>query len=199
MNENLRLVLCAIMGLKQEADEAAIQTALEDLQNNQLREANCSSIGALIDAHKAQLTAKDQAIQEGQTKIAALSAAQTGAPDPTKFVPVAVVDDLRNELASLSSQIQGDKVETLLTAALSDGRVMKGADEDNLRELGKSNYALMEKMISTRKPIKALSQLQSDGMTFEGDRDNSVELTAEQLAICSQFGNTADDLTGDKK
>lgn len=200
MNENLRLVLCAIMGLKQEADEAAIQAALEDLQNNQLKEANCSSIGALIDAQKAQLTAKDQAIQEGQTKIAALSATQTGAPDLTKFVPVAVVDDLRNELASLSSQIQGDKVETLLTAALSDGRVMKGADEDNLRELGKSNYALMEKMIGTRKPIKALSQLQSDGMTFDSDKhDGSVELTAEQLAICSQFGNTAEDLTGEKK
>src|SRR5690606_3809392 len=170
------------------------------LQNNQLKEANCSSIGALIDAHKAQLTAKDQAIQEGQTKIAALSAAQTGAPDPTKFVPVAVVDDLRNELASLSSQIQGDKVETLLTAALSDGRVMKGADEDNLRELGKSNYALMEKMIGTRKPIKALSQMQSEGMTFDASKhDGSVELTAEQLAICSQFGNTAEDLTGEKK
>ena len=57
----------------------------------------------------------------------------------------------------------------------------------------------MEKMISTRKPIKALSQLQSDGMTFEGGRDNSVELNAEQLAICSQFGNTAEDLTGEKK
>ncbi|WP_336195585.1 phage protease [Hafnia paralvei] len=199
MNENLRLVLCAIMGLKKEADEAAIQTALENLQDNQLREANCSSIGALIEAHKAQLAEKDLAIQESQTKIAALSVQQAGTPDLSQFVPVAVVDDLRNELASLSSQIQGDKVESLLTAALSDGRVMKGADEDNLRELGKNNYALMEKMIGTRKPIKALSRLQSDGMTFEGDRDNSVELTAEQLAICSQFGNTADDLTGDKK
>jgi len=104
---------------------------------------------------------------------------------------VGVVDDLRNELASLSSQIQGDKVETLLTAALSDRRGMKGADEDKLRELGKSNYALMEKMIGARNPIKALSQLQSDGMTFNCARDNSVELTAEQLAIRSQFGNTA--------
>lgn len=201
MNENLRLVLCAIMGLKQEADEAAIQTALENLQNNQLKEANCSSITALIEAHKTQLTAKDQSIQEGQTKITALSAAQqNGKPDPTRYVPVAVVDDLRTELASLSSQIQGDKVETLLTAALSDGRVMKGADEDNLRELGKSNFALLEKMVGTRKPIKALSQLQSDGMTFDaGKHDDNVELNAEQLAICSQFGHTADDLTGEKK
>lgn len=201
MNENLRLALCAILGLKQEVDEAAIQAAVEKLQNGQLKEANCSSITALIEAHKAQLTAKDQSIQEGQTKIAALSSAQqSGKPDPTQYVPVAVVDDLRTELASLSSQIQGDKVETLLTAALSDGRVMKGADEDNLRELGKSNYALMEKMIGTRKPIKALSQLQSDGMTFDtGKHDDNVELTAEQLTICSQMGFTAEDLTGETK
>ncbi|MGK0740206.1 phage protease, partial [Yokenella regensburgei] len=107
------------------------------LQNNQLKEANCSSIGALIDAHKAQLTAKDQAIQEGQTKIAALSVASrqpTGQPDPAKYVPVAVVDELRTQLAALSTQYQDDRVEKLMTAALSDGRVLKGADEDNLRE-----------------------------------------------------------------
>ncbi|RAP69518.1 phage protease, partial [Candidatus Erwinia dacicola] len=190
MNENLRLVLCAIMGLGNEADEAAIQAAAEALQKGQLKEANCSSISALIEAQKAQLTAKDQSIQEGQTKIAALSSGQqNGKPDSTQYVPVAVVDDLRNELASLSSQIQGDKVETLLTAALSDGRVMKGADEDNLRELGRSNYGLMEKMIGTRNPIKALSQLQSDGMTFDtGKHDGNVGLTADQLAICSQMG-----------
>jgi len=201
MNENLRLVLCAIMGLGNEADEAAIQAAAEALQKGQLKEANCSSINALIEAHKAQLTAKDQSIQESQTKIAALSSAQqNGKPDPTQYVPVGVVDDLRTELASLSTQIQGDKVETLLTAALSDGRVMKGADEDNLRELGKSNYALMEKMIGTRKPIKALSQLQSDGMTFDaGNHDHSGNFTAEQLAICSQMGLTAEDLTGETK
>lgn len=201
MNENLRLALCAILGLKQEVDEAAIQAAVESLQNGQLKAANCSSITALVEAHKAQLAEKDKSIQEGQTQIAALSTAQqTGAPDPTKYVPVAVVDDLRTELASLSTQIQGDKVETLLTAALSDGRVMKGADEDNLRELGKSNYALLEKMVGTRKPIKALSQLQSDGMTFDaGKHDDNIELSAEQLAICSQMGLTAEDLTGENK
>ncbi|MGK0739542.1 phage protease [Yokenella regensburgei] len=146
---------------------------------------------------------QEQAIADGQTQIAALSVASrqpTGQPDPAKYVPVAVVDELRTQLAALSTQYQDDRVEKLMTAALSDGRVLKGADEDNLRELGKSNFALMEKMIGTRKPIKALSQLQSDGMTFNtGNHDGGDEMTAEQLAICSQFGNTAEDLTGGQK
>lgn len=200
MNENLRLALCAIMGLDNKADENAILASIETLQKEQLKQANCSSIGALIEAHKAQLTAKDQAIQESQTRIAALSTPQPGTPDPEKFVPVAVVNELRTELATLSSQIQGDKVDTLLTAALSDGRVLKGADEENLRELGKSNFALMEKMIGSRQPIRALSQLQTDGINVDTrSGEDAPTLDAQQLAICGQFGHTADDLFGEKK
>lgn len=192
MNENLRLALCAIFGLGKEADEVAIQSAVETLQNGQLKEAKCSSVSALIDAHNVQLTEKDQAIQAGQPQIAALSTAQqSGPPDPTKFVPVAVVDELRTSLASLSTQIQGDKVETLLTAALSDGRVMAGADADNMRQLGKQDVALMEKMIGTRQPLKALSQMQTHGMSMD-DKGNAV-LDTDSLAVCSVFGLDAKD------
>lgn len=188
MNENLRLALCAILGLGNEGDEAAIQTAVDTLQNGELKTAKCSSIGALLAAHKTQLAQKDQTIQDGQNRIVALSTAhQGGKPDPTKYVPVAVVDELRTELASLSSQVQGDKVDTLLTAALSDGRVMKGADEDNLRELGKSDFALMEKMIGARKPIQALSRMQTQGMTLD-DKGKPVP-DAGALAVCGQFAD----------
>lgn len=192
MNENLRLALCAIFGLGKEANEIAIQTAAQALQDGPLQQANCSSVTALIDAQNTQLTEKDQAIQSGQTQIAALSTAQqSGQPDPTKFVPVAVVDELRTSLASLSTQIQGDKVETLLTAALSDGRVMAGADADNMRQLGKQDVALMEKMIGTRQPLKALSQMQTHGMSMD-DKGNAV-LDTDSLAVCSVFGLDAKD------
>lgn len=185
MNENLRLALCAIMGLDGKADENAILTAVETLQNGVLKTANCSSVSALIEAHKAQLQQKDQSIQEGQNKIATLSQQQSGNPDPTQFVPVAVVDDLRTELASLSSQVQGDKVETLLTAALSDGRVLKGADEEAMRELGKKDYALMEKMVGSRRPIAALSHLQTQGMQLDSKGQPAPDASA--MAVCSQF------------
>ncbi|KAA5931543.1 MULTISPECIES: phage protease [Pantoea] len=187
MNENLRLALCAIMGLDSKADESAILAATESLQNGALKTANCSSVAALIEAHNAQLQEKDQAIQEGKTQIAALSVPgqQSGNPDPTKFVPVAVVDDLRTELASLSSQVQGDKVDALLTAALSDGRVFKGADEEVMRELGKRDFALLEKAISVRKPIAALSSLQTQGMRLDTKGQPAPEASA--MAVCSQF------------
>jgi Mu-like prophage I protein len=189
MNENLRLALCAILGLGNEADENALLTAVETLQNGALKTANCSSISALIDAHKSQLQQKDLALQEGQQKLAALSAAQTpgGQPDPAQFVPVAVVNEVREQLAALSSQVQGDKVETLLTAALSDGRVLKGADADHLRELGKKDFALMEKMVGARQPIRALSQMQTEGMTLNDKGQPAPD--AAVLAVCSQFAD----------
>lgn len=194
MNENLRLALCAIMGLGNEADEQAIQAAVDTLQNGQLKTANCSSIGALIEAHNTQLAQKDRAIQEGQTQIATLSESgqQNNSPDPTKYVPVAVVDDLRTELAALSSQVQGDKVETLLTAALSDGRILKGAEEEYFRELGKKDYALLEKMVSVRKPIRALSQMQTTGMSLDDKGDATLDDAS--LAVCSVFGHDAKDV-----
>ncbi|WP_158780714.1 phage protease [Pantoea sp. BAV 3049] len=196
MNENLRLALCAIMGLDNKADENAILAATEALQNGALKTADCSSVPALIEAHNAQLQQKDQSIQEGQSKIAALSQQQSGAPDPAKYVPVAVLDEVRNELAALSSQVQGDRVETLLTAALSDGRVLKGADEDTMRELGQKDYALMEKMIGSRRPIRALSQMQTSGMSLDAKDKQAPQLDAQQIALCSMFGNTPEDLFG---
>lgn len=194
MNENLRLALCAIMGLDGKADESAILAATESLQNGALKTANCSSVSALIEAHNAQLQEKDQAIQEGKTQIVALSAPGQlgGNPDPTKFVPVAVVNDLRTELASLSSQVQGDKVDTLLTAALSDGRVFKGADEEVMRELGKRDFALLEKAIGVRKPIRALSQMQTTGMSLDDKGDATLDDAS--LAVCSVFGHDAKDV-----
>lgn len=192
MNENLRLALCAIMGLDGKADENAILTAVETLQNGALKTANCSSVSALIEAHRAQLQQKDQSIQEGQNKIATLSQQQSGDPDPTQFVPVAVLDEVRNELAALSSQVQGDKVETLLTAALSDGRVFKGADEETMRELGKKDYALMERMIGSRRPIRALSQMQTTGMALDDKGDATLDDAS--LAVCSVFGHDAKDV-----
>jgi phage I-like protein len=189
MNENLRLALCAIMGVDTKADESTILAAVEALRQGELKAANCSSIGALIESQKALLQQKDQSIQDGQTQIATLSAAAQGKGnvDLSQYTPNRVVDEMRDQLAALSSQVQNDKVETLLTAALSDGRVMAGADADHLRELGKSNFDLMEKMVGARKPIAALSQLQTSGMDLN-EKGQPVP-DAGAMAVCSQFAD----------
>ncbi|SQA96725.1 Mu-like prophage I protein [Cedecea neteri] len=186
MNENLRLALCAIFGLGDKGDENAILAAIAALRDGEMKATNCASLSAMIEAHKALLLQKDQSIQDGQTQIAALSvAAGNHKPDPTKYVPVAVVDDLRTKLAALSTQFQGDRVDKLLTAALSDGRVFRGADEDNLRELGQTDFALLEKMVAARQPVAALSRLQSQGLNLD-DKGNAT-LSGDAVAICSQF------------
>lgn len=189
MNENLRLALCAILGLDTTADERAIQAGVEQLQNGVLSTANCSSVATLIAARDAQLAEKDRAITAANSQVAALSAARqagNGNYDPTQLVPVAVVDDLRTQLASLSVQVNTDKVETLLQAALSDGRVLKGADETAMRALGKKDLAMMSQLIAARQPIQALSQMQTHGMALD-DKGNPA-LDRDTLAVCSMFG-----------
>jgi phage I-like protein len=177
--EELRWMLNLPLSSTPEDIKAELQKLITRLSGGQGMAAASIS---LIDI----LEQKDQTIQAGETKITALSAAQQShVPDPTKFVPVGVVDDLRTKLASLSTQIQGDKVDTLMTAALSDGRVMQGADEANLRELGKTDYALMAKMVAARQPIQALSRMQSTGVTL--DEKGEPALDADGLAICGMF------------
>lgn len=189
MNENLRLALCAILGISDQSDESAIAAGVTQLQDGTLKSAQCSSVPALIAAKDTALAQKESALTTARSQVASLSAAKTtpNAPDPTKYVPVEVVNDLRTELSSLSQQICGDKVEALLTAALSDGRVMKGADADNLRELGKTDFTLMEKMVGARQPIRALSQLQTEGLSLDAKGDPTLD--GASLAVCNQFAD----------
>lgn len=181
--EQLRWMLNLPLSATTEDIKAELQKLIDRLSGGEGLAAASISISNI-------LTEKDQALQDKDNRIAALSVAQqTRTPDPTKFVPVAVVDELRTTLAALSSQVNDDRVGTLLTAALSDGRVMAGADADNLRELGKKDFALMEKMIAARQPIQALSQTQTGahGLSLN-DRGEPV---ADQgvLAVCSQFAD----------
>lgn len=181
--EQLRWMLNLPLSATVEEVKAELQKLIDRLSGGEGLAAASISLGNI-------LAEKDRALQDRDNQIAALSVAQqTGAPDPTKFVPVAVVDELRTTLAALSSQVNDDRVGTLLTAALSDGRVMAGADADNLRELGKKDFALMEKMIAARQPIQALSQTQTGARGLSlNDRGEPVA-DRGVLAVCSQFAD----------
>lgn len=183
MNENLRLALCAIFGLGNSADESAIQVAAEKLRTSALQTASCSSISELLAANA-------RSLQEKDNQIATLSLAAGGqSVDLAQYTPNEVVDALRTDLAALSQQVLDGKIEKLMTAALSDGRVMSGADEQHLRELGRTDFALMEKMVNARTPVAALSRLQTDGLTLNSDKRPSPDACA--LAVCSQFADFA--------
>lgn len=131
-------------------------------------------------------------ITEKDDKIAALSQAPATTPDPTQFAPVSVVNELRGQIAALSQQLSGGEIDTLLTAALSDGRLTKGADEDWARRLGEKDITLLREHLTTRQPIAALSAMQTGGkppaeQPPKGSPGN--DLDQDKQAACSAFGH----------
>jgi len=152
--------LIALLGLSTDASEEDIQTALTALK------ADAGKVGEL------------------QT---ALAAAKTqGTPDPAKFVPVAVVEDLKKDIAALkTTQIDGE-VGELVKAGLADGRLLP-AQEKWARDLGKSNVAALKTYLEQTPAIAALKGQQSQGRTLEVP--TTVEqLDAEAVAVCKAMG-----------
>jgi phage I-like protein len=119
-------------------------------------------------------------------QIATLSAQQV---DPAKFVPVALMTDLRSQLDAANLQLAGKEVSDLVTVALSDGRLLP-VQESWARELGKSNVAALKTYLATAQPIAALRTTQTGGIPPNGDKTQANALDAPSLAICKALGIT---------
>ncbi|MEI7036441.1 phage protease [Fulvimonas yonginensis] len=113
-------------------------------------------------------------------------AEQAGNPDPAKFVPITVVEDLKGSVAALTAQINGDKVEQLVTDALEDGRLLK-AQENWARDLGKKDIAALTAYLETAQPIAALAGTQTGGRGPAQGKDANG-LTPDELAVCNATG-----------
>jgi phage I-like protein len=127
----------------------------------------------------------EAAVVAACTSLKTKADAAGGDPDPAKFVPVAVLDQVKADLAVLTAKVQGDQVDKLVEAGLADGRLLK-AQEDWARELGKADIAALTKYLETAEPIAALSGTQTGGR--KPAVDAATGLTTEELAVCSATG-----------
>lgn len=127
-------------------------------------------------------------IQANAEQIAALKVA---APDPAKFVAVQTMKALQDELAALRADVQGKEVDGLVSAALSDGRLLP-AQEAWARDLGKKDLAALTAYLNTTQPVAALRGTQTGGNAPKGALDKSdpqaianeaVKYQSEQSAI----------------
>lgn len=148
-----------------------------------------------------QLGLKDTAAaEEIGTAVAALKskadAAGTGDPDPAKFVPVSVVEDLKTQVAALIAGQQGRDIDDLVKPALEDGRLLP-AQEGWARELGKKDIASLRAYLKDATPIAALRGTQTDG--HQPDGGNVHGLSAAELAVCSATGTTPEAFATAKK
>lgn len=116
-------------------------------------------------------------------QVVALKAAT---PDPAKYVPIEMMTDIQNKLAALNIQINTEKVDDLVTVALTDGHLLP-AQEAWARDLGAKDLAALESYLETVQPITALTTTQTKGKGPAGDPVGG-DLTADQLAICKQMG-----------
>lgn len=119
----------------------------------------------------------------------ATAAVAAATPDPAKFVPVTVVDGLRTELATLSSE-RHDRV---IAAAKADGK-LSPAMEPWARQYLAKDAAGFDAWLSTAAVIVAPGEVALDPLKPGVD-----VLTADELAVCSSLGVKPDAFLAAKK
>lgn len=170
--------------------------------------ATAADIIAQLDKIKAQLgTAAagfnlETYLQESTSSIAALSQQvdtlnkQAPTVDLSQYVPIDVMNEsvngLRERIAALTSEQQTSELETLLTAALSDGRIVGGKTEKWLRKLGETNMPAVKTFLDGAQPIAALTQMQTTATNVRRNperEDAPTNLDDDLLAVCNQFSS----------
>lgn len=92
-------------------------------------------------------------------QIAALTASAIN-PDPSRFVPVEDMKVLHLELAKLRNEKLEREVESVVTKAIAEGRILP-SQETWAKSLGFVNMASLQDYIATAQPIAALTRRQS--------------------------------------
>jgi phage I-like protein len=153
--------------------------------------AACTAIKAQADAARAALQLDGNASAETVTAACTSlrTAAASATPDPAKFVPVAVVEELKTSVAALTAQNAERQVEDLVAPALADGRLLP-AQEAWARDLGKTNVAALTQYLKTAQPIAALAGTQTQGKPPAAGAQENHGLTADELAVAAACGMT---------
>lgn len=176
VDELLKAIIAAL-SLKEGATEAEAIAALTALK-------------PALDAQAANLAklretlglASDANVEQIATATAQLKTAGNSNPDPAKWVPVAAVGQLQEQVAALTSRLNGGELDSLINTAIQEGRLIPSM-ETWAREYGAKDMAGLKSYLGQAKPIAALTRQQTN------DRDNvpaSVEqLDEAALAVCS--------------
>lgn len=167
----MKALLQQLFGLPQ-ANEEELTAALTALLQAKPQNAALSA-----DIFK-DLSDKDE-------KIAALSA-QSGQPDLTQYAPVSVVAELQSQVAALTAELEADKGQELITAALSAGKLLPAQKEWAESVIKQPNgLAFLTSFIENAQPVAALTGTQTDG---KKPSEKVVALTAEEAHAAKILG-----------
>lgn len=186
-----------ILNLPETSTAADIKTELEKIitaiSGGQGTAAASVDLLAMLTA----ATDKDARIAEQEAKIAALS---QQVYDPAKFVPVAALSQVQEQYAQAVTESGSQEVEQLITAALSDRRLLPGELETWARDLGQKDPAALKAYLEKAPPMAALNRMQTQeasGTTSGAPRSadprnegkNPAALDPVLVALSQQFGH----------
>lgn len=124
---------------------------------------------------------------------AQVTALQANQFDPAKHIPLVEHQKVSDQLAALSVAADKATHESLMTAALSDARILP-ANEAYWRA---QSVAVLSAFLKDAKPLAALSGTQTGGKEPGGD-GKGVALSAEEQWTCKQLGLSHEDFNKSK-
>lgn len=145
----------------------------------------CVALGLAVDASdETALTALSTlaaSVRAKDAQIAALTASQF---DAGKHIPLDEHKKLATELTTLRDATNKAVHQTLLTAALSDGRILPA----NEAYWARQPVAALTEYLKDAQPVAALAGTQTSGKPPAGT--GTAALSAEELAVCKMMGQT---------
>lgn len=179
---NLLQKLLAALGLPEDSTEDQALARVAEVLGDHEAARDALELDAAADAEA--LTAAIAALKE---KAVAAASAQT--PDPARFVPVTVVQELQANVAALTARQQARDAEDLIAPALADGRLLP-AEEAWARGMAATagGVTALSELLKVRQPIAALTSTQTRGQPPQNEGAHG--LSADELAVAAACGIT---------
>lgn len=196
--EELLKQLADLLGLGDDATEASVLEAIKALKG--VDEAVKDAVDAPAEATGEEVVAKieetiaDQVEEKVEAELAsrqkALAAKGAAGYDPSKYVPIGVVDDLKKELASVSTRLQKQDTDKAVGAATAAGKILPSQEQqDWARAFAAKDPAGFDQWVEGApvivKPGSALAQ--KKGKTVQAALDD------DQKALCAKMGVKEED------
>lgn len=120
--------------------------------------------------------------------VTAVQSAVAGAkPDPTKFVPMAMVTELQTDIKKLREDLTNDKATEAVNSAIQQLKISP-AQKPWALDYAKADLKAFETFVGSA-PVLMTPQLKTPNKTGAADE----ALTEAQLAVCSQLGIKPED------
>ncbi|WP_303237737.1 phage protease [uncultured Bilophila sp.] len=173
-------------------DAVAARTKDDSSMKKETLEALRQFFGLAADADEDAALAALKA--QGQTLAAMLTAAKEAIPDPSKYVPAAILTAAQEKNAALAAKVkelEGNGSLAALTAeidaALADGRLPKSCEAWAKATAKTHPDAVKSYIASSVPPIAALTSTQTGGTSPAGT-PHIAALTDEERYACAQLG-----------